>query len=148
MPVDPTYNQQNRTSTQRMKDLAARLTDEQLQTKIGEHWTVAIVFAHLAFWDRRVLAVLDLTEKNGKLTVPEVDISVNDLSLPFWAAIPARESVRLGVEAAEALDERLEHYNPKLLEEVYNHLQRWVIRAGHRNLHLEEVEETLKNKSI
>jgi hypothetical protein len=142
--IDPTYNEQNRASTARMKTLAARLTDEQLQTKVGEHWTVAIVFAHLAFWDRRVLAVLDLTEKNGKLSVPEVDMVVNDISLPLWEAIPARDAVRLGIEAAEELDNRLEHYNPRLLEEVYNHLQRWVVRAIHRNTHLEEAEIAVK----
>ena len=66
-----------------------RLTDEELLHPVGEHWTVAIVFAHLAWWDRRVMVVLDMTERNGKLFVPEIDLCVNDLSLPLWAAIPA-----------------------------------------------------------
>jgi hypothetical protein len=29
--------------------LANRLSDEEMQTKVGEHWTVAVVFAHIAF---------------------------------------------------------------------------------------------------
>ncbi len=144
MAIDPTYNEQNRASTERMKALAASLTDEEMQTGVGEHWTVAIVFAHLAWWDRRVLYVLDMTQKNGKLFVPEIDIIVNDLSLPLWAAIPPREAARIGIEASAELDKRLETYAPSLLEEIYNFNKRWVIRGLHRNEHLTEAEAAVK----
>lgn len=143
MTIDSTYNEQNHAATERMKALAARLTDEEMQTKVGEHWTVAIVFAHLAWWDRRVMYVLDMTQKDGKLFIPEIDIFVNDLSLPLWAAIPPREAARIGIETAEELDKRLEVYDPKLLEEIYNHSKRWVIRGLHRNEHLGEAEDAL-----
>ena len=73
-----------------MRDLAAGLTDEALQHPVGEHWTVAITLAHLAWWDGRVSYVLDMTERNGALSVPQIDLIVNDLALPFWAAIPPR----------------------------------------------------------
>ncbi len=82
--------ERNRASTERIHALAARLTDEEMQHPVGEHWTVAIALAHLAFWDRRVLYVLDMTERDGKVFIPEIDIFVNDLSLPLWAAIPPR----------------------------------------------------------
>lgn len=145
MAVDSTYNEQNRASTERMKALAVRLTDEEMQIKVGEHWTVAIVFAHLAFWDRRVMYVLDMTQKNGELFIPEIDTFVNDLSLPLWAAIPPREAARIGIETSEDLDKRLETYDPNLLEEIYNYNKRWVIRGLHRNEHLNEAEAALKN---
>ena len=83
MTLDPTYIEQNRASTGRIRALADRLTDDEMQTKVGEHWTVAIAFAHLAWWDRRVMYVLDMTARAGKLFVPEIDIVVNDLSLPI-----------------------------------------------------------------
>jgi hypothetical protein len=92
MSLDRTFIERNRASTERIRALAARLTDEQLQHPVGEHWTVAIVFAHLAFWDRRAMYALDMTERNGKLFAPEIDIFVNDLSLPLWAAIPPRQA--------------------------------------------------------
>ena len=82
MTLDRTFIQSNRLSTERIRLLAARLSDAQMQTPVGEHWTVAIVFAHLAFWDRRVMYVLDMTERDGKLFIPEIDIFVNDLSSP------------------------------------------------------------------
>ncbi len=144
MSLDPTYKEQNRTSKERIHSLANRLTDEEMQTKVGEHWTVGIVFAHLAFWDRRILYVLDMTENNGKLFIPEIDIFVNDLSLPLWAVIPPHEAARIAIESAEALDKRLEEFSPALLEEIYNNNKRWVVRALHRNEHLDEADAALK----
>ena len=144
MPLDASSKDQNRLSCERIRALAARLTDQEMQTRVGEHWTVGIVFAHLAWWDRRVMYVLDMTEKNGKLFIPEIDIFVNDLSLPLWAAVPPREAARIAIETCETLDKRLEEYNTALLEEIFNYNKRWVIRALHRNEHLNEADEALK----
>jgi hypothetical protein len=144
MSLDPTYKEENRAARERIRAMSHRLTDEELQTPVGEHWTVGIVFAHLAFWERRVMYVLDMTEKNGKLFIPEIDIFVNDLSLPLWAAIPPREALRIALEECAAVDERLANYDPALLEEVYNYNKRWVVRALHRNEHLDEADAALK----
>jgi hypothetical protein len=127
-----------------MLAIADRLSDDEMQTKVGEHWTISIVYAHIAWWDRRVMYVLDMSEKNGKIFIPEIDIFVNDLSLPLWAAVPAREAVRIAMENAEAVDKRLETYPEALLEEIHNYNKRWVIRALHRNEHLDEAESALK----
>jgi hypothetical protein len=144
MTLDRSFIELNRASTQRIRALAARLSDAELQQPVGEHWTVAIVFAHLAFWDRRVLYVLDKTERDGKLFIPQIDIVVNDLSLPLWAAIPPRAAAQIAIETAEALDKRLEEYAPALLEEIFNYNKRWIIRALHRGEHLDEAEAALK----
>ena len=106
--MDRSFIELNRASQERMRTLAGRLTDEELQTRVGQHWTVGIVYAHIAWWDRRVMYVLDMTEKDNKLFIPEIDIFVNDLSLPLWAAVPPREAVRIAMETAETLDKRLE----------------------------------------
>src|SRR3990172_6223768 len=142
--MDRSFVDRNRLSTERIRRLAARLSDGEMQTPVGEHWTVAIVFAHLAFWDRRVMYVLDMTEQDGKLFIPEIDIFVNDLSLPLWAAIPPRPASRIAIETAETLDRRLEAFPPALLEEIYTFNKRWVVRALHRGEHLDEVEVALK----
>jgi hypothetical protein len=144
MSLDRSFIERNRTSAQRMRDLAARLSDAEMMHPVGQHWTVAIVFAHLAFWDRRVLYVLDMTERQAKLFVPEIDIFVNDLSLPLWAAIPPRAATRIAIETAEACDRRLENFPPVLLEEIYAYNKRWVERSLHRGEHLDEAEAALK----
>jgi hypothetical protein len=144
MSIDPSYKELNRASTERIKKLAANLTDEEMQTRVGQHWTVAIALAHLAWWDRRVMYVLDMTAKDGKLFIPEIDIIVNDLSLPLWAAIPPRETARIAIDTSEYLDQQLEGFPQFLLEEIHNYNKRWVIRALHRNEHLDEVDVALQ----
>ncbi|MCL4265063.1 MAG: maleylpyruvate isomerase N-terminal domain-containing protein [Anaerolineae bacterium] len=144
MALDRSFVELNRASTERIRALAARLSDAEMQHPVGEHWTVGIVYAHIAWWDRRVMYVLDMTEKNGELFVPEIDIFVNDLSLPLWAAVPPREAVRIALDTAVTLDARLENYDPTLLAEIYNYQKRWVIRALHRNEHLDEAEAALR----
>lgn len=148
MTLDTSFIVLNRASTERIRKLAASLNDRQMQTKVGEHWTIAIALAHLAFWDRRVIYVLDVTERDGKLFIPEIDIFVNDLSLPLWAVIPPREAARIAIETSEALDKRLEEFSPALLEEIYNYNKRWVIRSLHRGEHLDEVDAALKNSKV
>jgi len=144
MTLDQSYIEQNRASTERIRALAGRLSDDEMQTKVGEHCTVSIALAHLAWWDRRVMYVLDMTARDGKLFVPEIDIFVNDLSLPLWAVIPPRDAARICIETSEMLDKQLEEYSPELLEEIYNYNKRWVIRALHRNEHLDDVDAALK----
>ncbi len=143
MTLDRSFVERNRASTDRIRTLAASLTDEEMQHPVGEHWTVAITLAHLAFWDRRVMYVLDITERDGALFIPDIDIFVNDLSLPLWAAIPPRAAARIAIETAEVLDKRLEAFSPALLEEIYSYNKRWVERALHRGDHLDEVDAAL-----
>jgi hypothetical protein len=64
MALDRSFIERNRTSTERIRVMGA-LSDEELRRPVGKHWTVAIVLAHLAFWDRRVLYALDKTEQDG-----------------------------------------------------------------------------------
>jgi len=144
--MDRSFIELNRASRERMRATADRCSDEEMLTKVGEHWTVGIVYAHIAWWDRRVMYVLDMTEKNGKLFIPEIDIFVNDLSLPLWAAVPPREAVRIALENADALDKRLEEYPQALLEEIYKYNKRWVVRALHRGEHLDEAEAALNRR--
>lgn len=145
--MDTSFVELNRASTERIRRLARGLSDEQMQRPVGARWTVSIVMAHLAFWDRRVLYVLDKTERDGKLFIPEIDIFVNDLSLPLWEAIPPRSASRISIDTALTLDKRLETFAPALLEEICNHNKRWVFRSLHRNEHLDEAEEALKHKA-
>lgn len=144
MTIDQSFVGRNQAATERIRALVAQLSDEEMQQPVGEHWTVSIVLAHLAFWDRRVIYVLDMSERDGKLVIPQIDLAVNDLSLPLWAALPPREAGRLAIETATVLDQRLVRFPPTLLEELYAYNERWVVRALHRNMHLDEVDAALK----
>jgi hypothetical protein len=144
MPLDRGFVQLNRAATERLRRLVNALTDDQLRLPVGEHWTVGVCLAHLAFWDRRVMHVMEMTRKEGKVFTANIDILVNDLSLPLWAAMPPREAARLALETADACDKQLEAFPEDLLELMYNNRQRDVVRALHRNSHLDEVDAALK----
>ena len=144
MSVDRTHIETNRASTARIRALVAGLSDDALRQPVGEHWTVAIAFAHLAFWDRRVLRLLEIAERDGLRDVPNIDVSVNDLSLPFWAALPPREAARIALETSEALDRRLEALPPRVLEMLRSGNPRWVQRGLHRDAHLDEIDAALR----
>ena len=144
MTIDRNYVQENRASTERLRRLVNGLTDDQLLRPMNEAWTIAICLAHLAFWDRRVMHIVEVSRKDGRLYTPAIDTLVNDLSLPLWAAIPPREAARLAVETANACDRQLEAFPEPLLELMYKERPRIVLRALHRNEHLDQVDAVLR----
>jgi hypothetical protein len=143
MPVDPDVHVANRAASDRIRRVAASIADDRVDARVGEHWTPGVVFAHLAFWDRRVQLTLDATEAAGAVVVVDVDIAANDISLPLWLAVPPRDAMRLAVETASDLDERLAALDPAILEALHDAMPRWVRRHLHRNEHLDELEAAL-----
>jgi hypothetical protein len=114
-----------------------------LQHPVGEHWTVAISLVHLAFWERRVLALLDAADAAGELVDIPIDLAVNDISLPLWAAIPPRAAAELAVVSAEALDRHLAELPAAQVEAIRARSERWLDRSLHRDAHLDEIEAAL-----
>jgi hypothetical protein len=88
---------------------------------------------------------MELTRQAGSAQSLGIDIVVNDLALPLWAAIPPREAARIALEQADACDKKLEAFPEDLVELMYNKRQRDVVRALHRNEHLDEVYLALKS---
>ena len=142
MMTDPAIHEANRASTARIHALGD-LSDEALRTPVGEHWTVSVALAHLAFWDLRALDVLERTERTGSVDAPGVDPVVNDLALGSWSAIPPRDALRLAIEAADAMDARVAGYPADLVAAVEAVNERWIRRSLHRDPHLDEVERAL-----
>jgi hypothetical protein len=144
MSLDPAIRDANHAATARIRALGASLSDEQFRRPVGEHWTVAMVFVHLAFWDRRCLAMLDRIEKAGRDTEVDIDLVVNDLSLPIWAAVPPHDATRIAIETAEALDARIDSYPSELVAIVLDSHARWIRRHYHRDEHLDDAEAALE----
>ena len=72
-----------------MRELVMRLSDEQLRHGVGKEWTVSSTLAHVAFWDARVMHLLDATKREGKLCAPEIDICCKRHSEYFFKRNPA-----------------------------------------------------------
>jgi hypothetical protein len=146
--MDRTYVERNAAGLARLRALAARCTDDELQRPIEGGWTVAALLAHLAFWDQFVLARWKWAEREG-LHVPQALDSayqdlVNDAGMSLWLACPPREALRQALAAADAVD----HYIAGLDDEVAAGLLAsgrapLVDRSWHRDPHLAEIERAL-----
>jgi hypothetical protein len=143
LSLDPAIRDANHAATARIRTLAGRLSDADFRRPVGEHWTVSMVFVHLAFWDRRCLAMFDRIEQAGRDIEVDIDLVVNDLSLPIWAAVPPHEATRIAIEAAEAVDARIDGYPDDLAAAVLESHPRWIRRHFHRDEHLDEAEAAL-----
>jgi hypothetical protein len=148
MALDRSFVELNRASTKRMRELVMRSSDQELSQRISKevfvYRTVYTTMAHIAFWDQRVIMILDATEREGKLVAPAIDISVNDILDQLFGAMRPRLVSQMAFQAAEALDVMLEKFPPDLLEQIHARDERWVLRATHRNAHLDVIEATLK----
>lgn len=52
MSEDRSYVERNTRELERMRALVARLSDDDLDRAVNEHWTVAAVLGHIAFCTR------------------------------------------------------------------------------------------------
>jgi len=101
------------------------------------------VLAHLAFWDRIALERWNIFEKDRK-PIPVLADIVNSAGAPGWLATPPREAARLAVEAAEAVDKRIEGLSKDLIEAARPMNPRMFERHHHREEHLAAIEAAVQ----
>jgi hypothetical protein len=133
---------------ERLRRLVNEMTDEELKLIIyKEGWTIAVVLAHLAFWDERRLILVRKWKQKGVTPSPLDEAIINDVLLPFLLAIPPRKAADLSILTAEALDHELEEISPDLITAIESLGDRHALnRAIHRKMHLDEIEDLLKVK--
>jgi hypothetical protein len=113
-------------------------------------WTVAAVLAHMAFWDQRIVVLLDEWERKGPSWRPSLEEAsdvdwVNDAAKPLCLALPPRIAADLAVAVAETVDRRVAAVSDAIIEAnaragaIFN----WR-RAEHRREHLDEIEQALR----
>ena len=149
------YNDENRKSRERLHKLVNELTDEELRLVIyKEGWTVAVMLAHLAYWDHWSLLLMEKWEKSGEISSPMADwdtindtLFPNDTMLPFLLALPPRVAAGMALSSAEAIDRKLEATPPEMIARI-KHLgdETRLYRSIHRKMHLDEIENFLKNR--
>jgi len=148
MTADRSYVGTNKQALDRLRALAERASDADLQRPMDDGWTVASVLGHMAFWDLRIVTGLEQWGPDGSGTFPTYhDDSVdwiNDATKPIISALEPRAAVRVAIEAAEAADGAVAAMSDELLEKneatgLYINTD----RADHRGEHLDEIEKLL-----
>ena len=148
MSTDRGYVQKNNAERARLKALIAKCSDADLARPLPAGWTVAGVLGHLAFWDQRILELLQRWEKQGipPSTEVEADIDwINDAGKPLLLAVPPRKMAELAIAIAEATDRKVETLSDDLVAKnaaAGNPLN--LSRADHRREHLDEIDRALQ----
>ncbi|HSF07311.1 MAG TPA: maleylpyruvate isomerase N-terminal domain-containing protein [Methylomirabilota bacterium] len=149
MMVDRTFVTENDAQRQRLRTLVARLSDQELSRPLPAGWTVAGVLGHLAFWDQRILVLLERWQKDGAAAVPQAlnpaDVDwINDATKPLLLGLPGRRAAELAVAIAEAADGKVAELGETFLSRnaaAGNPVN--LVRAQHRREHLDEIEAAL-----
>jgi uncharacterized damage-inducible protein DinB len=149
MAFDRSYVAQNARQRERLRALVTRLSDAELERPLDAGWTIAGVLGHLAFWDQRILVLLESWERAGVSAVPgpldHADVDwINDAAKPMLLALPARRAADLALAIADAVDGKAE----KLADEVVTRNAEAgnpvnLLRATHRAEHLDQIERSL-----
>ncbi len=149
MSADRTYVAENDTQRARLRTLVARLSDAELGRPLPAGWTIAGVLGHLAFWDQRILVLLERWARQGAAAVPqapdEADVDwINDAAKPLILALPPRRVADLAVSIAEAVDREVSRLSDDFVARnaAAGHAVN-LRRAEHRRQHLDEIEHAL-----
>jgi DinB superfamily len=148
MSADRSYVDQNTRERERLRALVERLDEDELRIPVNEHWTVAAVMGHIAFWDARVLSLADKLEREVPFspsdTEPEDVDWINDASRPLIHAIPPLEVARLALRIAEETDARVASLPVDRLWPRQPDSPLYALRASHRGEHLDDVQAALR----
>lgn len=144
MAVDRSYVAQNDIERARLRALVTESSDADLARAMLAGWTVAAILGHLAFWDQRVLALIEAWERGTPPPLEhEGDVDwINDAGKPFLLALPPRKAAEMAVAIAEAVDRRVAALPEDLVTRnaaAGSPLN--LSRAFHRKIHLDEIED-------
>jgi hypothetical protein len=143
--MDRSYVTDNTGERQRLRTLIASLSDDDLQRLLPNGWTVAITLAHLAFWDRQRLALVQRWERGGVQPAPADADTINEAVRVLATALPPRTAAQLALDAAEAIDRAVEQLSADVLAEIEAGGQGSLLRrALHRRGHLDRIAHALR----
>src|SRR5262249_25883040 len=148
MAADRSHVSVNDRERHRLEALVDKLDDKALSRPMPAGWTVASVLAHLAFWDQRIIVLVDLLKRGASIPPLEnaVDVEwINDAAKPAQLALAPRRAAMLAVGPPGPPNRAGAALSDVLLERTAaagSPVNLW--RAEHRREHLDEIERALK----
>ena len=143
--MEARYVAENAAQRARLRTLVARLSDGDLSRSMDHGWTVGVALAHLAFWDRLYLGMLEDWEQAGAVKLPPTGTAdaTNDAMLSQWLNASPADLKQEVLAAAEAMDRKIEVLPATLVEAILPERPRMMNRSLHRREHLDEIERVL-----
>ena len=139
---------ENAVSQQELRALLSGLSDSDLMHDPGDGWTVAVMLAHMAFYDFRAAAVVDRWQSESAIDPFPLDARLtNSVTEKLWQAIPPRSAVQLALQAAEAADARMAGLSPELAARIaVSERSVSLFRSEHRREHIEQIKQGLASR--
>jgi hypothetical protein len=137
----------NDESRRKLGGLAAGLTSEDLSLVTSYGWSVAALFAHMAWWDQRVSVLLHRWQERGVDESPVDSEMINEALKPLCHAMDPQAAVRLCLSSAERTDAALAALSPDLFARIQassNHFR--FNRALHRNDHINDIQTLVRGR--
>jgi hypothetical protein len=148
--MDRSYVADNARELERLRALVSKLSDQELGSMINEHWTVAGVLGHIAFWDGRALFLAGKLQRHGAFTESEDEPDnvdwINDSTRPLIHAIPPRQAAEVALHIAEETDALVASLPADVVAKLDDNSPLNPLRADHRGEHLDEIEAALAGR--
>ncbi len=151
MPISKAFADSNRTSTERMRALVARLDARGLGVRLPNGWTVAGTLAHMALWDRQRLEMMrrwaagDMCPGEPGDDARQYDGDVfNDAAQPLLELIAPDRAAAAAIQAAEEVDAFLLQVPDDVVTMTLARPDAPNLdRGSHRRHHLDLIEQAL-----
>jgi len=143
--MKPDYVIENDDARRRLVDLLDELGDAELSRVLDNGLTVAAVLMHLAFWDDYAAALLGQWRQTGFVPTRANFEAINAAIAHLASVVPVGSVPGLVKDAAAGLDAQIEVVDPGLAAAIVaGGSERILRRAEHRNLHLDQIRESLQ----
>ena len=142
----------NDAQRQRLREVIARAGQGGLHQVVHDELDHRGQVAHLAYWDRFALAVLERWIRGEEYFTDELpafyDDALNDSLLAESLALPPSAAARLAEAAADRIDGRLRSLPGEVADRLLTDgdAARLLRRHRHRAEHLDEIERVLRGR--
>jgi len=144
MPVSEAFAESNRSQTERMRRLVARLDPAMLAVRLPNGWTVAGALGHVAFWDRQRLCVMRRWAAGDFCSGAYDGDLFNETAQPLLEMIPPERVAAAAVKTAEEIDAFLLEVSDEAVEAALARPDAPNLdRGSHRVGHLDTIEKAL-----
>jgi hypothetical protein len=145
MLISPDYLSENETWLERLESLVRELSDEDMKHPLEAGWTVSAVLAHLAFWDIRIVTLLQKWQNDGGVQPSAIDSDViNEVSRHICLAVPGPTAAEMALNWARNANHAIAGLNPMIAAEIMEKAPNVRLdRAHHRQAHIEDIQKAL-----
>jgi hypothetical protein len=146
--VDRSFVDENDAARVELSEFIAGLDERSFKCPVASGWTISTCLCHLAFWDHRVLFLLNEWGRTGQLETSRLSSqSVNSINQAVNAisqAVPGAAAAKLALDTALALDSLLATISDELISQLVSAgFERYLKRSLHRREHLQKIREAL-----